>query len=41
MYKKKKKKVSISWFRSKDLRVMSPASFPCAKMLILVYDDWG
>ena len=31
---KKKSKDSNSWFRSRDLRVMSPARFRCAKLLL-------
>ena len=38
MVQVQKNQLSISWFRSKDLRVMSPARFPCAKMLSLVDD---
>ena len=32
--KKMKKESSIGWFRSSDIRVMSPARFRCATMLI-------
>ena len=33
--RQKNQKVSTGWFRSNDIRVMSPARFHCATVLLL------